>query len=416
MQKLSVQKVLGIVLVAILLTAFLSYVAFSPDLTFETVLEQGSMNTESTFVVFKDGSTYYLKDGETGEIADSNTNASALFNDNMENYTTFTIKTPYDSYDPILLTAPILYLNNTRYVTFQGESDYGLIQLADGADCDMFQIYSGCHWLTWKGLYLHGNVDEQTVASHGIRFMLTSTATSDIEIVDCGIVNFRGSPVYFEGTVSASYIRHNYIEDSTGAAIRIGSLHTSQIESNVLWNCSHGIQVENTTLLRQDNLFDANIINAMTEYGIYINQSHNNRVTNNRVSNSEVGIYINVMNYGEISDNWLITIDDDGIDMYSLQFCTVSGNNVYGASQETNDTYVGIQMGAIASGECHSNLVEDNLATNSNWSNKTAYGFFLAGDHNLVLDSYFTGSDVPMAWTGSNNEVHDCYNGTAYIA
>ena len=403
--RISLRYVISATLIAIIIVAAAS--VFAPS-----IVEDYSMLTESSYIVYKSGSTYYLRDGETGEITSSGTNASALINLSLDNYTVYTFKTPDGSYDPILLTHPILLANYTRFVTFKGEGNTGLIQLANGADCDAFQVSAGCHWIYWYDLYIHGNDAQQTTTSHGIHFLTGDTTTSDCSIKDCAIVNFNGSPIYVEGTLSASYINDNYIEDSAGPCIRIGGMHGTTVKHNILWNSEYGIRVDNTTRPRQDNAYLDNIINAMTETGIFINQSHNNQIRGNRINNCTQGMYLNVMYYSDISDNWVISSNETGILMYSLQFCGIKGNQVYGSSQLTNATYSGMIIGGIGTGQCDSNMIDANLVSNANWDNKLAYGIFLSGTYNSLTDSYCTGAEINISQNGATNEVHSCFNGS----
>lgn len=77
--KLSLKGVLALLLSAILLTSFLSYLAWSnPDLSYPTVVTEGSMITEASYIVFLDGSTYYARNGLTGAMDYSDTNKTLV--------------------------------------------------------------------------------------------------------------------------------------------------------------------------------------------------------------------------------------------------------------------------------------------------------------------------------------------------
>lgn len=369
-----------------------------------------------SYTIWHEDDVYYAKNAY-GVIDYSGTNASSVITNCISNFTTITFTATQGSYDPIIITHSIVLENYTRYVTFQGESITAYtLELADAADCDMFQVEAGCHYIVWNKLYMHGNNLEQSSTSHGIHFLVGDTTTSDCQIIECTIVNFYGSPVYIEGTVSASYIYGNYMEDSEGATIRIGGLHGSTIKHNILWGSAYGIQVENTSRPRQDNIFEGNYINDMSVAAMHFNTSHNNMIINNHITTCTVGIFINVMYYSQICGNWIITIDETGMLMYSLQFDTVSDNNVYGCSQDTNATYSGIIMGAPASGQCNTNIINTNMVSNQNWDNKTVYGIAVYGTYNILTDCSATGSNCNIFESGTANEVHDCYNGTAYIS
>jgi len=83
MEKLKEKKFVAFVFMLCLLIAsssisFRVYAATHP--AFTTIIEEGSMVETVNYAVFRDGSTYYAKNGTTGEIVYSGTNASEIGN------------------------------------------------------------------------------------------------------------------------------------------------------------------------------------------------------------------------------------------------------------------------------------------------------------------------------------------------
>lgn len=71
-RNMQTRKVFALLIASILLTSLICYVAFSnPDLSYTTVIQEGSMNTEASYIIFQDSSTYYARDGDTGVVTSS---------------------------------------------------------------------------------------------------------------------------------------------------------------------------------------------------------------------------------------------------------------------------------------------------------------------------------------------------------
>jgi hypothetical protein len=62
----------------VILCFSLGYVYAQTSLSFSTIIENGSMVTPSIYVIFKDGSTYYARNGTTGEIEFYGTDGTVL--------------------------------------------------------------------------------------------------------------------------------------------------------------------------------------------------------------------------------------------------------------------------------------------------------------------------------------------------
>ena len=81
---MQIKKVVALLIACMLLTSLICYVAFSnPDLTYTTVIQEGSMNSEASHIIFQDDSTYYAKSGITGAVT-SSSNFSDLLMDTIE--------------------------------------------------------------------------------------------------------------------------------------------------------------------------------------------------------------------------------------------------------------------------------------------------------------------------------------------
>lgn len=69
-------QVAGLILSATIITSFMALLVYSnPDLS--TIIMEGSGTSEVSYIILVDGSTFYARDGNTGEVT-SNTNKTAL--------------------------------------------------------------------------------------------------------------------------------------------------------------------------------------------------------------------------------------------------------------------------------------------------------------------------------------------------
>lgn len=73
----------GIVLVAVLVASLFTYVFVSA--AGEITVTEDSFQSDYSYLIFKDGSTYYAKNGETGEISWESTNIITVINNAMDN-------------------------------------------------------------------------------------------------------------------------------------------------------------------------------------------------------------------------------------------------------------------------------------------------------------------------------------------
>lgn len=76
--KISLKTVVALILLSILVTSIFFYSVYSPDLTYDTTLEQGSMNIGCSYLVLEDNSIFYARNGATGAIDFEGTNRTAL--------------------------------------------------------------------------------------------------------------------------------------------------------------------------------------------------------------------------------------------------------------------------------------------------------------------------------------------------
>ena len=82
-KKPSWKQVFALSLSLIVLTSFITYVVSNPDLSYTTVIQEGSMATEASYIIFQDGTTYYARNGFTGAIDYSGTDCFTVVNSSL---------------------------------------------------------------------------------------------------------------------------------------------------------------------------------------------------------------------------------------------------------------------------------------------------------------------------------------------
>lgn len=112
-RKIDLRTVLVLLICSILLTSFATYIVFSnPDLSYTTIIQEGSMNLGISFSIFRDGSTYYARNGESGAVTSSG-NATYLISLCIENAENGTVNLQTDYYD---LDSPIVISHSVKLV------------------------------------------------------------------------------------------------------------------------------------------------------------------------------------------------------------------------------------------------------------------------------------------------------------
>jgi hypothetical protein len=173
------------------------YVKAQTELSYETVIENGSMVETASYVVFEDGSTYYAKNGTTGAIDYSGTNALTVaqnaLNDMIYGGTLFFKQGTYTFSSYLLIPAnnikikldagAILYSSNTAngYTQNEGGTAYCVI-VVDHKD-----------YFSLEGGFIDGNGANDLFT--GVLLIHTNYAS----IKDLMIYNIReGTGIYFD--------------------------------------------------------------------------------------------------------------------------------------------------------------------------------------------------------------------------
>jgi len=115
-KKFSWKQVFALSLSIFILTSLI-WMAFSnPDLT--SVIEAGSMNVGYSYIIGRDGSTYYARNGKTGAIDYSSSNASGVIHNVIDNgleHKTISLPYYYAGYATISAPCGSIYFQTAQY-------------------------------------------------------------------------------------------------------------------------------------------------------------------------------------------------------------------------------------------------------------------------------------------------------------
>ncbi|MHC3130048.1 MAG: right-handed parallel beta-helix repeat-containing protein [Candidatus Bathyarchaeota archaeon] len=327
-------------------------------------IQNGTLTAESSFLIWKDGSTYYAKNGSTGAIQHFGTNATAVINNAISSLPTGGLVFLRDATYNIDGTITVVEKLNINII---GESWETKINLTQNSSTDMMKI-SNSNFTTIKSLYFQGNRDSQT-SGRGI----VVHNSERVLIERCIFYEIKQTAIYVYGETPRSslqpWITGNYIEkignSSSDHGIWIGdyasdahvlnndvgrvtgsALYVTSsgflIVSNTCWDSMYGL---NAYLVTSggitSNMFDGN-----EKDGINIDSCKNllvvgnvAKLNSNNPINVSSGIYLYNSSYIIITGNRAGSVDDYevetqqyGIKEYGVysDYNLITGNNVYG--------------------------------------------------------------------------------------
>lgn len=381
-------------ILGIVIGAVISYAA-SPSFT--TYIMSGSMTETASYLIFKDGVTYYAKNGVTGEIVYSGTNESAIIETVLAVMTDggeifFTAATHS-------LTAPIII--TVDGITLRGEGISTILKVADGVDLGtdgIIQIKAS--YVHIHDIYFDGN--KANAISSIIQIYTDTQAAEYLRVVNCvlhqayydGIIAYRangfGSGGYvISGNLIRQCGRNGIFFDNEGGG-------ASRIVSNEIHGCYFGIRIgEVSQVIIANNNFWENYD------GIYTYLWVNGEITGN-----------------EINDNYRHGISLDGIDAAvtnSSRNIVISGNHVLGNNVNTTDGING--YGIVLGYAGNVTIVGNNCDGIGSYGATQQWGIYEAnGNWNIIVGNHAIHNSVAGIWqSGANTQVNLCYNDTTWI-
>lgn len=231
----------------------------------QTHLEWGSLEASASYIVFKNGSTYYMRNGTTGAVDWSSSNASAVINNAIGNASSvkgnvFIKSSTYN------LTGSIVHKSNVGVYMEEGAH----LKLDDGENKDLWVNSDqssggdGNENMTIYGGHLDGNKAGQTSGTiHVTDFMhcnhvkiqnvrvsngyvhgINIHGCTDWVIEGCTIEDWNwngistGQWYSFWPMDAMGRIVHNYLEGGSDVGIQLGENTEIVVDSNIITGCN----------------------------------------------------------------------------------------------------------------------------------------------------------------------------------
>jgi hypothetical protein len=327
-------------------------------------IQNGTLKAAFSFLIWRDGSTYYAKNGSTGVIQYFGTNATTVINNAISSIPTGGLVFLCDATYNIDGTINVVGKLNINII---GQSWETKLNLTQNSNTDMMYVENS-NYTTIKSIYFQGNRDSQT-SGNGI-YVHNSER---ILIERCQFYEIRQTAIHINGTwpmsslqpwivrnriekignsttdygiwigdyASDAHIVDNDVGRVTGSAIYVTS-SGFLIAANTLWDSNYGLNVYSVT----SGVITGNIMDNNGLDGINIDSCQNLLITSNiaklnsnNLWNSSSGIYLYNSSYTIITGNragsfgeWKNETQQYGIKEYGVNsdYNLITGNNVYG--------------------------------------------------------------------------------------
>lgn len=348
MRKVDTRKVLGLLITTILLTSLICYVAFSPDdLSYTTVIQEGSMNSEASYIIFQDASTYYARNGQTGVVT-SSTNFSYLLMWSIEETPLghlIIIKnsdTPYIADTGILIEKPV-------HIRGEGISYGGLTQgkkgtviqfdsITNATDIYLFEFYQSdwtkhLYFASIEDICLDANRDENT----------------------------KSWPLYIHGQVSDLFFEKVWFKEGGYGGIKI----RSEVDNEVwnLWfrdclienNDGSGFDIQSPDGAHEVNrvhIIDCHFHDNWDDISIWGEDDTTRRRVHDIL----------------IRGNTIDATDRHGIKILNASRISIIGNHIMDVGESSADTYSGIFLDDASNVTVVANVIGDYEAATTKYA------------------------------------------------
>ncbi len=226
-------KRLSIIIIVVIVSGFFGYkFGLSQGGQFlKSIVEPGSMVTEASYVIFTDGLTVYARDGNTGEIVKSSTNASEVIN-----WIIRTLTNGRTWYERIVLKGNFTIDSPIQVDSYTILELEGKITLADNSNCNLVEnrtknvVFVGIYGGTWDG-----NKARQT---RGNGFFFSANAPDNVERIDIEnveLINIKDIGIYLNRAL-ASKVLHSKILNTGSHGFWGDVLHDSIIDDIIFSN------------------------------------------------------------------------------------------------------------------------------------------------------------------------------------
>lgn len=332
----------------------------------------------ASYVIFKDGSTIKAKNGTTGQIDYSGTDAVIIIqsvNDVLPNGGVIFFK------EGVYIFS--VSFNQSEGIFIQGEglsysgSEGTIFKLGDGADCDIINInYTGTGLFGIYDIYFAGN--QGNVASGSAIHVVDSRRGF---IKRCAFNQVKDYAIWLEGGGYPIWIEECVFKNIIVNADNHGAIRIQSADNRVR-QCSITSTKVGIYDTGENNQYYDNDIYTCGGHGMYFYSSSGNTIIGNRVH-----------------DN-----NDAGVAVYNSNNNILDGNQIY----NNDDGVSGYGDGIRLWGTSNNNIISDNRCYDVQGTKTQPYGINLQSDtqDNIVISNNVNGNlNGGISNLGTDNKI-----------
>lgn len=354
----------SLILVAILVTSV--FTAIFVGAQGETTITERSFVETASYVIWKDGSTYYAKIGETGQVT-SSTNASYLIQSAIDYLTSggkIFLKTA-----KYLLSSGLTVL--VSGVELEGEGNSTILELEDGVNEHLITVGEiGGDDITRviiRYLNLDGNGNNQNSGN----CIITHTNAKFVLIDSCYVHDAYYAGISLDG--ERATITRNWVSNCSTYGIYCHSFDANILGNQIHSNIDVGIRITANGIL-----LVGNAINANGGIGVLV-EGELNEIQGNQLDYNEVGIKVEGIKNGIIG-NSICHENTSGVLLWTGAELNIIGLNTIDSNKQN-----GIYMTGTDKNMIIENVITGNNVNNA--ANMDGIRVVADSDNNILRDN-----------------------------
>lgn len=423
---------------------------------FPTVIEPGSMTGQASYVIFRDSSTYFAKNGSTGKIDYSSSNITAVLQDTIDylimQNSGGTISFAVGDY---VFTSGVVITQSGIEISGPTEpANWWATNLIMDGNFDLFTVDGRTIPTVWAFSMTRLNINWLSGVGDAVRLWNTSGVTFDnvgfnnivghaivsdtlygivithCNFWQCGVAGTKET-VHFEGTgvdhltTDVHIVHSSFQNDKYKAFLQDGGVDVTEISYCYFENCSSGIEVgpyarivgnyfgvlQGYAILTHywDNYIGYNnfIGGLASVYDVYVS-SQRTTVEANTFHMSEAGVSALGCdgNNVDILGNMFYCGNGPAITVQNSHGSLISGNQI-----ESNSLTIGWPSSGVNVINVFNTTITDNhFQDYAVAPTQTCGVWFSASDYNTITSNNLanmTGPWTALILTGAHNIIHD---------
>ena len=428
------------------MSAFGTAYVYSQNSSQTITIQPASFTETASYIIFRVGDIYYAKNGTTGEVEFSGTNASYIINQVEMKLSSnggglITFKSGVYS-----LSSPIKAYNN---IILQGESPYATIFYAENSDMGHIICHSGytqgssppfgtpTYNFTVKNIGFQANPSDPADRAIFIR-------AYNLTVENCVFKGFYGYAVKVAYGENINLRFNKVLGTINGDGLHLLYCENAIIESNMVFNV-HDDSIANVhsnwTVISKniviakgsDGLGDGiavwgnshhviitdNLVKNVAHHGISVKAYESKdpsevTIKGNRIINAcQNGIYListltgnDTVRYITIVDNTINNVQWRGIYILGAGYGKIIGNTIIDVSQASDNTYDAILLDYSTDSNTYSNywIIQGNQIYKT-LTNDPRYGIFLHGKQHIVISNHVAAGETGKIQDNSSGSI-----------